>query len=149
MKRVYPEAPIAAVSGVVFDSQGKVLLAQRGRAPAKGKWSLPGGVVHVGEELEEALKREIREETGVDVHMERLLCVSSRILKDRDGRVRYHYILLDYLCVMTGGDARAGSDVEQVRWVDIDGVSCFDLTEGVKDIILEGMHILRQNRSHR
>ena len=139
MKREYPETPLSAVSGVLFDDEERVLLVRRGRPPAKGKWSLPGGVVQLGEELEEALKREILEECGLTVEVGPLVSVSSRIVHDEAGRVQYHYILLDYLCGCTDGVLRAGSDAVDVRWAGLDEVRCLELTEGVLEVVLKGM----------
>lgn len=143
MKRRYPETPIAAVSGVVFDAAGRVLLVRRARPPARDKWSFPGGVVHAGEELQDALVREVEEETGLRVIVRSLLDVSSRILKDQDGRVEYHYILLDYLCLPRSGEVRAGSDVSEAAWVAVDELSEYDTTEDAERIIRKGLDVFR------
>jgi 8-oxo-dGTP diphosphatase len=139
MKREYPKAPVTAVSGVIFDDAGRVLLIQRGREPAKGKWSLPGGVVQLGETLEDAVRREILEECGLMVYVGCLLSASSRIVKDAEGRVQFHYILLDYFCRPMGGDLKAGSDASDVLWVKAEDVGSYDLTEGVFDVIRKGL----------
>ena len=138
MKREYPETPLAAVSGVIFNDEGHVLLVRRGRPPAKGKWSLPGGVVHLGEELEAALAREVFEECGLKVVAGPLLSVSSRIVHDSRGEIQFHYILLDYLCRCTDGVLRAGSDARDARWVRVDKVGRLDITEGLLSVIMEG-----------
>lgn len=147
MKRRYPEAPVAAVAGIVFDGEGRVLMALRGRPPAKDKWSFPGGVVRAGEELEDALKREIMEETGLKVHVYSLLDVSSRILRDSSGRVEYHYILLDYLCAPSGGVMRAGSDARDAAWVSMDRLSEYDTTRDAERVIRRGFEVFRDSRS--
>ena len=119
MSREYPERPIVGVGGVVVE-QGRVLLVQRGRAPLLGEWSIPGGALKVGETLEEALRRELREETGLEVTPLELLEVLDRIVPDEAGRTRYHYVLIDYLCrVKRSGpqDPRAATDVSECRWV--------------------------------
>ncbi len=119
MSREYPERPIVGVGGVVVE-QGRVLLVRRGRAPLLGEWSIPGGALKVGETLEEALRRELREETGLEVTPLELLEVLDRIVQDEAGRTRYHYVLIDYLCrVKRSGpqDPRAATDVSECRWV--------------------------------
>ena len=120
MGREYPEAPLPAVSGVVFDEIGRVLLIRRGSEPARGKWSLPGGVVGLGESLEDALKRELLEECGLRVEVGSLVSVASRIGRGTGRQVRYHFVLLDYLCTGFGGVLRAGSDASDVKWVNVE-----------------------------
>ena len=141
MKREYPDAPIPAVSGVIFDENGHVLLIRRAHAPAKGKWSLPGGVVQLGESLCDALKREVREECGLEVEPGPILLVSERIICDESARVQYHYVLLDYLCTRIGGSARKGSDASDVQWITLEDLASVDLTAGVMDVIRKGANL--------
>jgi 8-oxo-dGTP diphosphatase len=135
LKREYPKAPLPSVGGVVFDREGRVLLIRRGRAPAQGKWSVPGGVIKLGENMEEALKREIFEECGVRVDVDSLLVASSRVVRNEDGKVQYHFVILDYLCQYIDGVPKAGSDACDVRWVAMDQLSEMDLTEGILEVI--------------
>lgn len=116
MQREFPAAPLIGV-GAVIVSEGRVLLAQRGHEPAKGRWSLPGGLIEVGELLGEALVREVREETGLLVEPVELIELIDRIHRDGD-RVRYHYVIADYLCRVVGGDLLAASDAAAVRWIE-------------------------------
>jgi ADP-ribose pyrophosphatase YjhB (NUDIX family) len=119
--RKYPERPIAAVGAVILDGD-RVLLVQRGQEPLKGEWSLPGGAVEVGETLEAALAREVREETSLDVVVGPVVEVLDSIRRDADGRAEYHYIIVDYACrVRTGAPCAAarGSDAADVRWVPV------------------------------
>lgn len=118
MSREYPERPIVGVGGVVVE-QGRVLLVRRGQAPLLGEWSIPGGALKVGETLEEALRRELREETGLEVTPLELLEVLDRIVRDQDGRTRYHYVLVDYLCRVDSSGPQtpcSASDVSECRW---------------------------------
>lgn len=118
MRREYPEAPIVGVGAVVIDGT-KVLLVRRGNEPLKGEWSLPGGALEVGETLQQGVLREVLEETGVTVAPAGVVEILDRIVRDEEsGRVRYHYVLIDFVCWVTGGSLLVGSDADEVRWVD-------------------------------
>ena len=114
MRREFPSLPLVGVGGIVVH-RGRVLLIQRGKEPRKGQWSLPGGMVELGESLEDALVRELREETGLAVEPVELVELLDRIVVE-GGRVRYHYVIADYLCRIQGGRLRAASDAAAVRW---------------------------------
>jgi 8-oxo-dGTP diphosphatase len=116
--RQYPDRPIVGVGAVVIDA-GRVLLVRRGNEPLKGEWSLPGGAVELGETLEGALVREIREETGLDIDVGPVVEVLDRVRRDADGRIEYHYVIVDYACCVRGGELAAGTDAEDVRWTDL------------------------------
>jgi 8-oxo-dGTP diphosphatase len=116
MLREFPEAPLIGI-GAVIVSERRVLLVQRGREPLKGHWSLPGGLIEVGESLQSAVVREVQEETGLLVEPLELIELLDRIHRDGD-RVRYHYVIADYLCRVTGGTLKAASDADAVRWVE-------------------------------
>lgn len=116
MLREFPQAPLIGVGAVIVD-EGRVLLVQRGREPLKGHWSLPGGLVEVGESLQTAVIREVEEETGLLVEPVELIELLDRIHREGD-RIRYHYVIADYLCSVTGGALKAASDADAVRWVE-------------------------------
>jgi ADP-ribose pyrophosphatase YjhB (NUDIX family) len=116
MQREFPQAPLVGV-GAVIVHEGRVLLVRRGREPLKGHWTLPGGVLEVGESLADGVAREVREETGLDVVVVELVELLDRIHRE-EGRVRFHYVIADYLCHVTGGELRAGSDADAARWVE-------------------------------
>jgi len=116
MQREFPSAPLIGVGAVVVD-EGRVLLVRRGTEPMKGHWTLPGGLVELGEPLEAAVVREVREETGLIVEPLELIELLDRIHREGE-RVRYHYVIADYLCRVAGGELRAASDADEVRWVE-------------------------------
>ena len=116
MQREYPEAPLVGVGAVVVD-RGRVLLVRRGREPLKGQWSLPGGMLELGEALTAGVVREIHEETGLRVEPVELIELLDRIHREGD-RIRYHYVIADYLCRVAGGELKAASDADAVRWVE-------------------------------
>jgi 8-oxo-dGTP diphosphatase len=116
MLREFPEVPLVGVGAVVVH-EGKVLLVRRGREPLKGQWSLPGGLLEVGESLEDGVIREVSEETGLRVAPLELIELLDRIHREGD-RVRYHYVIADYLCRVTEGNLQAASDADEVRWVE-------------------------------
>ena len=118
MRREYPEAPIVGVGAVVIKGT-EVLLVRRGSEPLKGEWSLPGGALEVGETLQQGVVREVFEETGITVAPAGVIEILDRIIKDEEsGRVRYHYVLIDFVCRVISGSPRVGSDADEVRWVD-------------------------------
>ncbi len=116
IEREFPQAPLVGVGAVVVE-EGRVLLVRRGSEPLKGQWTLPGGMLEVGEPLAQGVAREVREETGLDVEVGELVELLDRIHRDGE-RVRYHYVIADYLCRVTGGELRAASDAAAVRWME-------------------------------
>ena len=114
-QREFPAMPLVGVGAVVIDDQSRVLLVKRGTEPMKGHWSIPGGLVELGETLTDAIKREIAEETGLSIEPIAVVDVLNRIYW-QDDRVRYHYVLVDYWCSVVSGNLRAASDVDETRW---------------------------------
>ena len=115
MKREYPDSPLVGVGAVIIED-GRVLLVKRGHPPLAGEWSIPGGVLEIGETLREAAVREAREETCLTVEPAELLGVYDRVLRDDAGRTLYHYVLIDFLCRPVSGTALAADDADEVRW---------------------------------
>lgn len=139
-----PTRPVVGVGAVVIH-EGKVLLIRRGKEPLKGSWIVPGGTVELGETLEQALVREIEEETGLAVEPRGLLAVFDRIQRE-DGRVRYHYVIVDYLCAYLGGELRAGSDAEAAAFVAPEELPSYDLPPKALEVIRDGFERARPSR---
>jgi 8-oxo-dGTP diphosphatase len=129
VRREYPEAPIVGVGAVVLD-QGRVLLVRRGQAPLKGEWSLPGGALELGETLQQGVVREILEETGLVVVPVGIVDILDRITHDEESScVQFHYVLIDFVCRVSGGSLRVGSDAEDARWVAPEELQAFGLAD--------------------
>ncbi|HEX4022583.1 MAG TPA: NUDIX hydrolase [Acidobacteriaceae bacterium] len=140
MSREYPKAPIAGVGAVILAiDKRRVVLIRRGQEPLKGAWSLPGGAVELGETLQEAIVREVLEETGLMVKPIRILKAFDRIHRDSEGQVRYHYVLVDFLCHAFEGTLLAGSDAAEVCWADVEDLARFALAPLTADIIRQGI----------
>lgn len=137
MHREYPEAPLVGVGGVVIH-EGKVLLVRRGQEPGKDTWGLPGGLVEVGETIAEALRREVAEETGLEVEPGPLIGIFEPITRDEAHRVRYHYVVIDLLATVRGGALRPASDVADARWVDLDDLAAYPLRRETLEMIRRG-----------
>ncbi|MGB9914088.1 MAG: NUDIX hydrolase [Candidatus Bathyarchaeales archaeon] len=138
MKKEYPERPVVGVGAIII-KDGKILLEKRKSAPAKGEWSVPAGLVELGESIEQAVIREVKEETGLDVASPRLVDVIDHISLDEKGAVKYHFVIIDYFVTVTGGELRAASDADDLKWVPLDEVEQYDLTESFR-------RFFRQNR---
>jgi len=140
--REYPERPIVGVGAVVLDDD-RVLLVRRGNEPLKGQWSLPGGAVEVGETLDAAVAREVLEETGLEVEVGPMIDVLDRIRVDPDGRVRYHFVLIDYLCRPTGGTLCCATDAADATWAAVDDLARFALAEATLSMIEKAVDLAR------
>ena len=132
-----PRAPVVGVGGVVV-KDGRVLLARRGKEPLYGRWVVPGGTVELGETLEEALVREMQEETGLGVEPVEVLTVFDRIQRDGD-RVVYHYVIVDYLCRWLEGEARAASDALEVAWAGLAELPAYDLPAKALEVVTDAL----------
>jgi mutator protein MutT len=138
MSREYPVVPVACVGAVIRTDTG-IVLVRRGRAPSRGEWTLPGGAVELGETLEQAVVREMKEETGLDVQVGPVIEVFDRIVRDEDGRVRFHYVIVDYACTAAGGSLRAGDDAVDVRCVAPAEIGDWPLTDLARRVIARAL----------
>lgn len=144
--RRHPVRPIVCVGAVIID-RDCVVLVQRAQPPLQGEWSLPGGVVEVGETLEEAVAREALEETGLVVEVGAAIEVLDRIHRDDDNRVEYHYVVIDYLCTSRGGALASSSDAADARWVDESDLERFGPTQKVRDVVAKAFALARARTS--
>ena len=133
-KREYPDRPYVGVGVIVFRDQ-EVLLVKRNKEPNKGQWSIPGGRQIIGETAEEAAQRELLEETGVKVDQLLLVDVVDAIIPDIEGKIKYHYTLVDYMGQWHSGESRPGDDAQEVRWVRLNELSLYSLLEKTMNII--------------
>lgn len=132
--RRYPARPVVGVGAIVID-EGKVLLVRRGHAPLQGRWSIPGGGVNTGEMLEEAACRELQEETGLRGEPLFLAAVFERVMPDAEGRAEYHYVLIDYVCRVIGGEAAPGDDADELGWFALDEAETLEMTPGTFAVV--------------
>jgi ADP-ribose pyrophosphatase YjhB (NUDIX family) len=134
VRRDYPDRPIVGVGAVIVD-RGRVVLVKRGSPPLLGEWSLPGGVVELGETLRAAAEREAREETGLIVSAGEVIEVLDRIIPGEKGAPQYHYVLIDFLCTVQGGELKAGGDAAEVAWADKTEFANYRLEKPAIDVI--------------
>jgi 8-oxo-dGTP diphosphatase len=137
MNREFPEIPLVGVGAIIIEGP-RVVLVKRAHPPLQAQWSIPGGVLEVGELLREAAVREAREETGLTVDPGDLLGVYDRVLRAPDQRVQYHYVLIDFLCRRVAGEIQAASDAAEVRGFTQEELPALNLAEDTLDVIRKG-----------
>lgn len=148
MKRDYPTRPIVGVGAIIVNGR-KLLLEKRKEMPGKGKWTVPGGLVEIGETLEETVVREVKEETGLSVKNPELFDVLTRVILDQTARVKYHYVIIDYSVHVKSGQLKAADDAAELRWVSFDEVEDYDLTNGFRKFFLKRRQDLEKLNSFR
>ena len=141
MRREFPELPLVGVGAIIIENS-RVLLVKRAHPPLQAQWSIPGGVLEVGELVRQAAIREAREETGLIVEPGELLGVYDRILRNAEQRVQYHYVLIDFLCRRVGGELQAADDATEVRWFAREELPALNLAEDTQDVIKKGFEKL-------
>ena len=135
--RRYPRHPLLGVGALIYEGD-RILMALRARPPLEGLWSLPGGLVETGESLNDAVCREVREETGLEIRPLGVLEIFERIMRDAAGAAEYHYVLIDYVCAVAGGELQAGDDAGRVEWVRRRDLKKLAITEGTLPVIERG-----------
>jgi 8-oxo-dGTP diphosphatase len=141
--RIDPDRPAVGVGAVILDGD-RVLLVKRGHAPLKGEWSLPGGMVELGETLEAAVVREVLEETGLDVVVGPLVEVFDRVERAPDGHVAYHFVIVDYACRAVSGQVNHGSDADDAQWVPVGELASYRVTEKATAVIARALELTRR-----
>ncbi len=151
--REYPERPVVGIGGVIID-QGRTLLIRRGSDPLRGEWSIPGGILEIGESLEEGVARELLEETGIEVRVLELIEVFDRIYLEEGStgaesrrKPRFHFVIADYLCERLAGEPRAGSDVTDVAFATEEELARFQLTETATRVLKKAFAMDRARRA--
>ena len=137
MRREFPEVPLIGVGAIIIEN-ARVVLVKRAHPPLQAEWSIPGGVLEIGELVREAAMREAREETGLAVEPGELLGVFDRVLRDATGRVQYHYVLVDFLCRRVGGDLAAADDAAEARWFTREELPALNLAKDTLEVVYKG-----------
>jgi ADP-ribose pyrophosphatase YjhB (NUDIX family) len=145
MSRLYPSLPIVGV-GAVLLRQGEVLIVRRANPPLQGEWSIPGGALDLGEKLRDGVAREVLEETGLDVEVGPVLDVFDSIFPDGEGRTKYHYVLIDYLCHLRSGTAVAATDASEVRWARPEELEALGMKQVTIDVIRKALALTKAAR---
>jgi mutator protein MutT len=144
---LYPEQPVVGIGAIIIH-EGKIVLIKRGNEPSKGKWTVPGGLVELGESPEQAVIRETKEEISLDVENPTLIDVVSNVDVDEKGKVKYHYVIIDYLVKVKNGTAQASSDAADLRWVPFDEVEKYDLTTSFRLFFRNNRKSLEKTNSY-
>jgi mutator protein MutT len=146
VRREYPERPMVGVGGVVIRGE-RALLIRRGSAPLQGEWSIPGGMLEIGETILKGVQRELLEETAIEVKVLDLIEVFERLTRDEAGKLKYHFVILDYLCEAVRGEAQAGSDVTDVAWARESELTGYSLTPTATRVIQKAFEMARGKKS--
>jgi 8-oxo-dGTP diphosphatase len=141
-ERMYPSRPMVGVGAVVWDG-GRVLLERRGQPPAQGSWSLPGGLIEIGETAEDAVRREVREECGIEVAVGPMLGLFEPVQRDSDGKVRYHFVVIDFLAHYRAGALQAGDDAAELCWVTPAELDSYALMRATREMIERALAVVR------
>jgi 8-oxo-dGTP diphosphatase len=140
--REYPAHPVVGVGAVVV-RDGRALIIKRAHEPRKGEWSLPGGLLELGESLQDAARREIKEETSLDVEVGPVIETFDRVHRDDQGRIRYHFVIVDFVCWPNRGEAMPGSDADGVAWVSPHEIDAYQVNAHAKAVILRGLEVIK------
>jgi ADP-ribose pyrophosphatase YjhB (NUDIX family) len=148
LKRLYPKQPLIGVGAVLLRG-GKILLEKRKNKPGKGKWSIPGGLIELGEKAEHTVVREVWEETGLKIGKPELIDVVDNVEMGYDGKVKYHFVIIDYFVQLEGGTLKASSDAAELKWVNLDDVESYELTATFREFFVRNRQRLKRFQSKR
>lgn len=146
MKRLYPNQPIIGVGAVII-CNGKILLEKRKGEPGRGKWTIPGGLVELGESAEQTVIREVREETNLEVEKPELIDVVNNVIVDENDEIKYHFVIVDYFVKLKGGTIKAADDAAELKWVPFPEVEKYDLTKSFREFFRRNRQILEKLNS--
>lgn len=146
VKRLYPKQPVVGVGAVII-CDGKILLERRKNEPGKGRWSIPGGLVELGESIEEAAIREVLEETSLEVEEPVLIDVVDGVTRDENGDIKYHFVIVDYFVKLKGGVPKASSDAAELEWAQLNNVEKYDLTKTIREFFNRNSEKLKKLES--
>lgn len=146
VKRLYPKQPVVGVGAVII-CDGKILLEKRKNEPGKGKWSIPGGLVELGESAKESAIREVREETSLEVEEPMLIDVVDNVTRDENGEIKYHFVIVDYFVKLKCGVPKASSDAAELEWVQLSDVEDYDLTKTIREFFERNSERLKKLES--
>jgi len=132
LNRLYPEQPLVGIGAIII-CNGKILLEKRKGEPGRGKWTVPGGLVELGESAEQTVMREVREETNLEVEQPELVDVVNSVTTDENGKIKYHFVIVDYFVKLKGGRLKAADDAAELRWVEFSEVENYDLTRSFRE----------------
>ncbi len=145
MKREYPERPIVAVGAAVC-CEGRVLIVQRGKAPSKGLWTVPGGAVDLGETMSQAAAREVREECGIEIEVSEVAGILDNVVRDERGRVRYHYAIVDFCARYVSGDLSPSDELMDVTWITPAEFDAYGVPVKAREVLLNALEFYRQRQ---
>ena len=145
VSREYPPAPMVAVAAAVLDDVGRILLVERGSPPAKGLWGLPGGLLDLGEAVRDGVAREVREETGAEIEIVELVDIFEPVERDETGRIRYHFVVIDFWAHFRGGTVAPADDAVAVRWVSVAKLDVLAMDEATRRVIRKAHARWRQS----
>jgi 8-oxo-dGTP diphosphatase len=143
LNRLYPDRPIVGIGAIII-RDGKILLERRGNEPGKGKWSVPGGIVELGESPELAVIREVEEETNLEVWNPVLMDVVNSLTVDETGKIKYHFVIIDYFVKVQNGETKAASDAKELAWVPLKEVFDYSLTSTIREFFERNMRSLKK-----
>lgn len=143
LNRLYPKQPIVGVGAVII-CDNQILLEKRKNEPGKGKWSIPGGLVDLGESVEQTVIREVKEETGLEVDKPKLIDVVDNVIRDSEGKIKYHFVIIDYFVKLNGGVLKAADDAEELKWVLLDDAESYDLTMTFREFLKRNKEKLKK-----
>ena len=145
MKREYPERPIVAVGAAVFHD-GQVLIVQRGKAPSKGVWTVPGGAVELGETMRQAAAREVKEECGIKVEVGEVAGILDNVVRDEQGRIRYHYAIVDFAARYTSGELCPNDELMNAAWITPTEFDAYGVPAKARKVLLSALNVYRQEQ---